>query len=218
MKIATPHPNRHGFGCKSISSHAFTLIEMLVVIAIISILAAFLLPALSKARKMAQRSSCMTNLKQVGYAMKMYLADHNNLFPPVTTADWGTRGFGWISETFYLPYLETYDVFRCPAQKKDLRTIDPVRFAFPTNTGAWVTYEYNNGMSCASTNSPKSSTRKHISDPTIAAYAWDYTYADDTINPHTTGINVLFVDTHVSWLPKENYGSGGDSFYLKGFK
>ena len=215
---ATMHQSVRHDSLFRLFSRGFTLIEMLVVIAIISILAAFMFPALSKARKMAQRSSCMANLKQIGYAMKMYLADHNNLFPPVTTADWTLRGFGWISETFYVPYLGTYDVFHCPAQKRDLRTIDSVRFSFATNTSSWVTYEYNNGMSCSDTNYPKTSMKQNVSDPTIAAYVWDYPYNNDEIAPHTAGLNVLYVDTHVSWLPKENYGTGGKSFNLKGLR
>ena len=206
---------------------AFTIIEMLVVIAIISILAAFLLPALSKARWMAQRSSCMANLKQIGYAMKMYLSDHNNCFPPATQGGggtWATLGFGWISETFYLPYLNSYDVFRCPAQKKDLKTLS-TRFVFPTNTTQMVTYEYNNGLSWSDTNTPKTAFSRQVTDPTIAAYAWDYAYyLIDGVdyNPHVSGLNVLYVDTHVSWLPKEKYGTSGstpgEEFFNKGLR
>ena len=60
---------------------AFTLIELLVVIAIIAILAAILFPVFARARESARRSTCLSNLKQIGTATLMYLQDYDDTYP-----------------------------------------------------------------------------------------------------------------------------------------
>jgi len=63
------------------SRFGFTLIELLVVIAIIGVLASLLLPVLSRARQKGQRTVCLGNLRQIGYAFRLYLDDHEDGFP-----------------------------------------------------------------------------------------------------------------------------------------
>jgi prepilin-type N-terminal cleavage/methylation domain-containing protein len=82
---------------KKINRKGFTLIELMIVIAIIAILAAILVPNFVRARAQGQLTACQSNLKNIGTACEMYAADHNGRYPGAYPADLeaaGTSGVG----------------------------------------------------------------------------------------------------------------------------
>src|SRR5437899_8755657 len=78
---------------------AFTLLELLTVVAIIAILAALLLPALSKGKQKAQGITCMSNGKQLGAALHMYAGDFNDWLPPNPEDSESTNH--WVEGNFW---------------------------------------------------------------------------------------------------------------------
>ena len=95
----------------------FTLIELLVVIAIIAILAAILFPVFAQARAKARQAACLSNLKQVGTAILMYIQDSDDTYPPSQTAlvsPPAPSGANISWPTIIYPYVKNEGVFLCP--------------------------------------------------------------------------------------------------------
>ncbi len=102
------------------SRNGFTLIELLVVIAIIAILASILFPVFAKARAQARKISCLSNMKQIGLSLMMYVQDYDETHAP---AQWHNEYGGACSPTFFgfgriggllQPYIKSRQIFMCP--------------------------------------------------------------------------------------------------------
>ena len=103
----------------------FTLIELLVVLAIIGMLASLLLPAISRANEAGRSTACLSNLRQIGLAVQMYVQDNRNRLPFIrdrlfdTNAPPDTSTVASI-DVALTNYLGTAKVLRCPSDRKRL--------------------------------------------------------------------------------------------------
>ena len=114
--------------------YRFTLIELLVVIAIIAILASLLLPALNRARDMANMASCLGNCRQIGLGIAQYTNDFNSYLPRATWSDTNAAKTGKSWSYVILPYVgNNTKIFLCPK--------DP--FSVPAYGMAPLSYLYN---------------------------------------------------------------------------
>lgn len=104
----------------------FTLIELLVVVAIIAIIAGILMPALSRARESARRTTCMNNLKQLYLGVKMYAEDWDGWSPmPARWFDYNAGIMKYVQQGKYLTYSTVQEarsksVFMCPSVKGEI--------------------------------------------------------------------------------------------------
>jgi prepilin-type N-terminal cleavage/methylation domain-containing protein/prepilin-type processing-associated H-X9-DG protein len=168
----------------------FTLIELLVVIAIISMLASILFPVFGKAREKARQGVCMSNLKQLGHAVMLYLQDYDEIFPSHSAS-----GYGSWHTTLNNNYIKNANVFSCPSDAD---------FKWDTSMSYGYNYNYlSQGTNWISlTQIAKPSETILIADAGV-----DYVIAPDGFggtnhkisDRHSGGSNVLFVDGHVQW-------------------
>ncbi|MBQ7256648.1 MAG: DUF1559 domain-containing protein [Abditibacteriota bacterium] len=200
----------------------FTLIELLVVIAIIAILAAILFPVFAQAREKARQTSCLSNCKQIGTALQLYVDDYDETVPLMwynsnpfptdnsypccmfTTMDFIYGGPAlwttWMDAIF--PYVKNRNIFICPSGGKNL-----AGYGYNGNlVGGYTVWTQENAKPINLAQINNSSQLTFIGDtlqggtysamPLSSALIYAY---KKNINRHISGMNWTFCDSHAKY-------------------
>jgi prepilin-type N-terminal cleavage/methylation domain-containing protein/prepilin-type processing-associated H-X9-DG protein len=223
-----------------VSKRAFTLIELLVVIAIVAVLAAILFPVFARAKSAAKQSVCLSNNKQIGTAMMLYLNDNNDLFPGSVNSD--ALWMFWIAQYVSKP-PKNWDqpkdnVYSCPEnpnlQLVGVEVFDPYP-GLPQSLGLTLRdgeYAWHN--SYAINDAVIGETGMEF----IVATAWgdpanEYLMMESTFDTdmdsndvsapkkelfigHNTGLNMLYVDGHAKYMKADLVPAGTRQWDGKG--
>jgi len=195
------------------SPRGFTLIELMVVTAIIGILVGLLIPAVHKTRSMALNRACQNNLRVLFHALSLYAEEHDGRFPFYEPEPAASAGL------LYPVYVDNPDVFRCPFDRTPAPTAIDLSLTGPDvhgPNGPKMSYDSYLEMDIAQ-ESDKLIDGQHPNSRTPLMWDWyggleagEGTPAQRALNNHQgRGGNVLYMGGNVRWVPAAAWSRSG---------
>lgn len=210
----------------SLRSAAFTLIELLVVIAVIAVLAALLFPVFSQARDKGRQASCVSNEKQIGLAVGLYVQDYDERYPlghapaadPLTLFNGGGDYESHFIELLrpYIRNSKNDGIWRCPSDPSQSLNKEGDRMELHVSYSVNAWFEYSAPL--AQVDAPASKVhvleatdddhfhwweigRKSVADPVPSVDQLPVKVLNEQVarTRHSGGANYLFADGHVKW-------------------
>lgn len=202
----------------------FTLVEMLVAIALIMLLTAIQFPVFARARENARRASCQSNLKHLGHGFAQYIQDFDEKYPPLYTfSNSSTPTLYWFQ--LMQPYVKSVQILRCPSQpvgadclllqgfvgygmniEVDSNTstgaVAPTRAPVLTYPAELLLVSDNSGVKPTPASWPTCGCYSSFYGPHTHRADWGTNFRSPT-ERHIDGANALFADGHVKRLKRE---------------
>ena len=189
-----------------IKFRGYTLLEILVVIAIVGILAGLLIPAVLSARQSAQRTACSSNLRQLGMAFQLYAQNHGDRFPHEDAGSAGDypTGFCWFDLLDgYLTGQNLSRLKQCPSFSGNINW-HSYKMNSLLEDEAVPFYQRGLGSKETETILLYDGRADNVGNRTQTKGTWQ-----TAAHRHFNGANLLFLDGHVDWYKPRIAGNGG---------
>lgn len=192
-----------------IRNHGFTLVELIIVVAIIMLLAAMFFPVFEAAMARAESTSCLSNLRNMGMAVRLYADDYEDAIVPASVG--GPPGYqGTCWDVLLQRYLRNRDILLCPSDESPTASV-PGRVSLPHSYGINFSIAFLGGYNASSLRIFE------IEEPArVILFCEIYgtfrtfgvSYPDGQFervarDRHSGGANYTFVDGHARWLQAE---------------